>query len=118
MDASTEPRTRPDILQPRDAPSKISLTRDSLAPSSHAVGIDVFVQADALERELQAGIKGEVRFDRGSRAAYSMDASNYRQIPIAVIVPRDEADVVSAVSVCRKFGAPILSRGGGTSLAG
>ena len=47
-----------------------------------------------------------------------MDASNYRQIPIGIVIPRDEGDVITAVSVCRKFGAPILSRGGGTSLAG
>ncbi|HEY4781122.1 MAG TPA: FAD-binding oxidoreductase, partial [Chthoniobacterales bacterium] len=47
-----------------------------------------------------------------------MDASNYRQIPIGIVIPHDEGDVITAVSVCRKFGAPILSRGGGTSLAG
>lgn len=118
MDASSHSTTRPDVPQPRDAPSDPSFTQNGLAPSSHAVRIDSFPQADALERELRTSIKGEVRFDRGSRAAYSMDASNYRQIPIAVVVPRDEADVIKTVSVCRKFGAPILSRGGGTSLAG
>ena len=107
---------RPSVVS--DAPSDPSFTENAPAPSSHAVRIDVFPQADALERELRTSIKGEVRFDRGSRAAYSMDASNYRQIPIAVVVPRNEADVISTVSVCRKFGAPILSRGGGTSLAG
>jgi FAD/FMN-containing dehydrogenase/Fe-S oxidoreductase len=95
-----------------------STTRSDLPPSSHAVTIDSFPEADALRRELQTKIKGEVRFGHGSRAAYSMDASNYRQIPIGIVIPRDEADVVTAVSVCRKFGAPILSRGGGTSLAG
>ena len=63
-------------------------------------------------------MKGEVRFDRGSRAAYSTDASNYRQFPIGLVIPRDEADVVAAVAVCRQFRAPILSRGAGTSLAG
>jgi FAD/FMN-containing dehydrogenase/Fe-S oxidoreductase len=93
-------------------------SKDDLPPSSHAVRIDTFSEAQVLEQELRAGIKGEVRFDRGSRAAYSMDASNYRQIPIGIVIPRDEADVLAAVAVCRKFGAPILSRGGGTSLAG
>ena len=89
-----------------------------LPASSHGVKIDSFAQAAELERELRANIKGEVRFDPGSRGAYSMDASNYRQIPIGLVVPSDEADVVAAVAICRKFGAPILSRGGGTSLAG
>jgi FAD/FMN-containing dehydrogenase/Fe-S oxidoreductase len=95
-----------------------SLTQNGLAPSSHAVRIDSFPEADSLARELRTTIKGEVRFNHGSRAAYSMDASNYRQIPIGIVVPRNEADVITTVSICRKFGAPILSRGGGTSLAG
>jgi FAD/FMN-containing dehydrogenase len=98
--------------------STSSLSKNGLPASSHAVAIDVFPEADALEQGLRASIKGEVRFNRGSRAAYTMDASNYRQIPIGIVIPRDEADVVAAVAVCRKFGAPILSRGGGTSLAG
>jgi FAD/FMN-containing dehydrogenase/Fe-S oxidoreductase len=89
-----------------------------LPASSHGVKLDGFAQTAELERELRANIKGEVRFDPGSRGAYSMDASNYRQVPIGLVVPSDEADVVAAVAVCRKFGAPILSRGGGTSLAG
>ena len=63
-------------------------------------------------------VKGEVRFDRGSRALYATDGSNYRQIPIGLVVPRDEGDVVAAVAACRKFGAPVLPRGAGTSLAG
>ncbi len=90
----------------------------TLAPSSHAVRPDSFAEARALEAELNGVIRGEVRFDDQSRALYSMDASNYRQIPIGLVVPRDEADVIAAVAACRKFGAPILARGGGTSLAG
>ena len=89
-----------------------------LPPSSHGVPPDSFAAAAELERALRAAVRGEVRFDRGSRAAYASDASNYRQIPIGLVVPRDEADVVAAVAVCRRFQAPILSRGAGTSLAG
>ena len=63
-------------------------------------------------------VRGEVRFDRGSRALYATDGSNYRQIPIGLVLPRDEEDVVAAVAACRKFGAPVLPRGAGTSLAG
>ena len=59
-----------------------------------------------------------MRFDRGSRALYATDGSNYRQIPIGLVVPRDADDVVAAVAACRKFGAPVLPRGAGTSLAG
>jgi FAD/FMN-containing dehydrogenase/Fe-S oxidoreductase len=89
-----------------------------LPPSSHAVKIDSFSNAVELQSELREVVKGEVRFDAGSRGAYSMDASNYRQVPIGLVIPVDEADVIAAVAVCRKFGAPVLSRGGGTSLAG
>jgi FAD/FMN-containing dehydrogenase/Fe-S oxidoreductase len=74
--------------------------------------------ARALERELSRRVRGEVRFDAGSRALYATDASNYRQVPIGVVLPRDTEDAVEAIAVCRRHGAPILSRGGGTSLAG
>jgi FAD/FMN-containing dehydrogenase/Fe-S oxidoreductase len=71
-----------------------------------------------LERELTRTIKGEVRFDPGSRSLYATDGSNYRQIPIGLVIPRDVNDVVAAVAACRKFDVPLLCRGAGTSLAG
>src|SRR5216117_932450 len=86
--------------------------------SSHAKPVDVFQAAADLEKELKQVIKGEVRFDRGSRALYATDGSNYRQVPIGMVVPRDDADVIAAVAACRKYGAPVLARGAGTSLAG
>jgi FAD/FMN-containing dehydrogenase/Fe-S oxidoreductase len=89
-----------------------------LPKSSHAKPVDSFKQADELERELKGVVRGEVRFDRGSRALYAADGSNYRQIPIGVVIPRDKDDVIAAVAACRKFEAPILPRGAGTSLAG
>src|SRR5947199_5572579 len=76
------------------------------------------VDAEILASELKRAIRGEVRFDDGSRALYATDASNYRQVPIGVVMPRDADDVIAAVALARKFGAPILARGGGTSLAG
>ena len=85
---------------------------------SPRVGSDQPDYAGDLVRELAEAVRGEVRFDAGSRAAYSTDASNYRQVPIGVVLPLDEQDVVETVRLCRKYGAPITSRGGGTSLAG
>jgi FAD/FMN-containing dehydrogenase/Fe-S oxidoreductase len=76
------------------------------------------VDAEILASELRRTIKGEVRFDDGSRALYATDASNYRQVPIGVVLPRDADDVIATVALARKHGAPILARGGGTSLAG
>ena len=74
--------------------------------------------AAALERALGRAVTGEVRFTDGDRALYATDASNYRQVPIGVVIPRDVQDVISTMALCCKFGAPFLSRGGGTSLAG
>ncbi len=71
-----------------------------------------------LAADLKRALRGDVRFDDGSRALYSTDASNYRQLPLGVVLPRDTDDVVEAVAVCRRHGAPIVCRGGGTSLAG
>jgi FAD/FMN-containing dehydrogenase/Fe-S oxidoreductase len=73
---------------------------------------------DRLATDLRAVVRGEVRFDRGSRALYATDASNYRQPPIGVVVPLDTDDVAGALEVCRTHAAPVFARGGGTSLAG
>jgi len=72
----------------------------------------------ALAEQLELRISGEVRFDTAARAAYSADASNYRQIPIGVVLPRSIGDIIETVDVCREFGVPILPRGGGTSQNG
>src|SRR5213593_3495867 len=71
-----------------------------------------------LARELEGAVEGEVRFDSASRALYATDASNFRQAPIGVVVPRTTEDVVATHRVCHAYRAPILSRGCGTSLSG
>ena len=89
-----------------------------LLPSSHARAHDTFSESEKLEQQLRAQIRGEVRFDASSKALYATDASNYRHIPIGVVIPRDEDDVIATVTICRSLKAPILTRGAGTSLAG
>ncbi|MDX1658433.1 MAG: FAD-linked oxidase C-terminal domain-containing protein [Nitriliruptorales bacterium] len=74
--------------------------------------------ADTIAFELRQRLDGEVRFDPGSRHLYATDASNYRQVPVGVVVPKTIDDVIATVEVCRQHGVPITSRGGGTSLAG
>jgi FAD/FMN-containing dehydrogenase/Fe-S oxidoreductase len=76
------------------------------------------VDAVGLAEALRLQIRGEVRFDRSARALYATDGSNYRQVPIGVVIPRDNDDVIASVALCREFNAPLLCRGGGTSLAG
>ncbi|HEY9137268.1 MAG TPA: FAD-binding and (Fe-S)-binding domain-containing protein [Terriglobus sp.] len=77
-----------------------------------------FSDAARLEQRLRTTVHGEVRFDEASRALYATDASNYRQVPIGLVIPKSIDDVIATVAACREFGAPVLSRGGGTSLAG
>jgi FAD/FMN-containing dehydrogenase/Fe-S oxidoreductase len=74
--------------------------------------------ADRLRAALAGQVDGEVRFDAGTRGAYAHDGSNYRQVPIGVVVPRTADAAVAAIAACRQDGVPVLSRGGGTSLAG
>src|SRR5512135_2322147 len=85
-----------------------------IAPAPQSSLADPLGLAEALRKN----VRGDVRFDNQSRALYATDGSNYRQVPIGVVIPRDSADVERAVALCREFGAPIFGRGGGTSLAG
>ncbi|MER7012637.1 FAD-binding and (Fe-S)-binding domain-containing protein [Saccharopolyspora sp. NPDC000359] len=71
-----------------------------------------------LVTELRAALSGPARFDPGTRALYSTDASNYRQVPTGVVFPRDEDDVAATVDIARRHGVPITTRGAGTSIAG
>jgi len=76
------------------------------------------VDAAALEHALRGQVRGEVRFDSGSRALYATDGSNYRQVPIGIVLPRDVDDVIATIALAREYSAPVLCRGSGTSLAG
>jgi len=96
----------------------VSAVRFLPLPSSHAHSRQVFAASDALERRLRESVRGEVRFDDGARALYATDSSNYRQVPIGLVIPLDESDVAATIAACREAKAPILPRGAGTSLAG
>jgi FAD/FMN-containing dehydrogenase/Fe-S oxidoreductase len=76
------------------------------------------VDVGRLRHRLKRTVSGEVRFDAGTRAVYANDSSNFRQVPLGVVVPRGPEDVVAAHRACAEFGAPIVNRGGGTSLSG
>ncbi|MFF4182089.1 FAD-binding and (Fe-S)-binding domain-containing protein [Streptomyces sp. NPDC001691] len=71
-----------------------------------------------LERELSRVVRGRVDFGRTARALTTMDASNYRRVPLGVVAPRDAEDVAAVLDVCRTYGVPVVPRGGGTSIAG
>ncbi|MFI6231237.1 FAD-binding and (Fe-S)-binding domain-containing protein [Micromonospora echinospora] len=107
-------RTSDTAARTATTPGVVALPEPAPARPEPAHDIDL----TALVAELRAEVDGEVRFDAGSRSAYSTDASNYRQVPIGVVVPRTVEAAVAAVAVCRRHRAPLVSRGGGTSLAG
>jgi FAD/FMN-containing dehydrogenase/Fe-S oxidoreductase len=76
------------------------------------------IDVRGLRRRLEETVEGEVRFDTQSKALYATDASNYRQVPIGVVIPKTLEDIVATHRACHEFGAPVLPRGGGTSLSG
>ncbi|TFI28219.1 FAD-binding and (Fe-S)-binding domain-containing protein [Streptomyces sp. 4R-3d] len=71
-----------------------------------------------LARDLAGAVRGDVDFSAAARALVTMDASNYRRVPVGVVAPRDADDIAAALAVCRGYGVPVVPRGGGTSIAG
>ncbi|MFF0748074.1 FAD-binding and (Fe-S)-binding domain-containing protein [Streptomyces sp. NPDC004267] len=94
--------------------------RHSVVVGSHknSAGEPVREPADGLARALRAAVSGDVDFSATARALTSMDASNYRRVPLGVVAPRDADDLAAALAVCRTYEVPVVARGGGTSIAG
>ncbi|MEV5171655.1 FAD-binding and (Fe-S)-binding domain-containing protein [Streptomyces flaveolus] len=88
--------------------------RAGVAGGAGAEGAGVAELAGALRE----AVRGEVGFDATARALVTMDASNYRRVPLGVVAPRDADDVAAVLEVCRARGVPVVARGGGTSIAG
>jgi len=80
--------------------------------------VSEYPDAEALAADLRRAVAGSVRFTAADRAMWSADASNYRRVPIGVVVPRDVADAEAALSVCRAHDVPVLPVGARTSIAG
>ena len=74
-------------------------TLDLHYETKYSRGVDVA----SMEAELLASIEGEVRFDYGTKALYATDASNYRQAPLGVVLPKTEQDIINTVAICRKY---------------
>ncbi len=104
----------PSAAEPLIEPQRLMRGAERRDKEMAAAGVDV----RHLERVLQESVQGEVRFDAGTQAMYAVDASNYRQIPLGVVVPRTRDDAIATVAACRAFGVPVVSRAGGTGLAG
>src|ERR1039457_5930141 len=98
--------------------SPVSNSTFSVLPNLPRLDHEFFATHRELEFLLKSKLRGDVRFDMASRALYAADSSNYRQLPVGVVLPRDAADVEAALAACRATGAAVLPRGAGTSLAG
>src|SRR5204863_306689 len=110
------PRVPVSWVHPRAAPGQRSFEVQRVAPVLDRRA--VAVRGLLVLHLLRGRVDGEVRFDAGSRGTYSTDASNYRQVPVGVVVPRTVEAGAETVAVCAEHGVPVVSRGGGTSLAG
>src|SRR5580698_1726610 len=86
-------------------------TRAAVAPGET-------VNTEQLAAGLRAAGLAEVETATRRRAEYSSDASNYRVVPEVVAFPRSADEIIAAMAVCRELNAPIVTRGGGTSIAG
>ena len=71
-----------------------------------------------LAEELKQRLRGEVYFDHASRVLYATDASVYRALPAAVVLPKDKADIQQLVHYAGRYRQSLIPRAAGTSLAG
>ncbi len=71
-----------------------------------------------LAKRLQKEMRGDVLFGKADRGRYATDASIYQIIPLGVVVPRDQNDLLLCLDIARSEKTPILARGGGTSQCG
>ena len=86
--------------------------------SETLIRLEPAIDAEAMRRELESQIEGEVRFDTISRALYSTDASIYQIRPLGVVVAKNRQDILRSLDICRRFRCPLTLRGGGTSQGG
>lgn len=81
-------------------------------------GEPVSIVPEAQPRGSAASVQHIVRDDLTTRAAYISDASIYRRLPAAVAEPRTVEDIRGLLALARERGWSVVSRGGGTSVAG
>ncbi len=92
--------------------ASLTLIRNDLGVAGtlrRRTGDDAPAYARALAAELRKEVSGKVRFHSRARALYSTDGSNYRQVPIGVVVPKSAEDIIRAIAICRRCGAPVLA---------
>jgi FAD/FMN-containing dehydrogenase/Fe-S oxidoreductase len=69
-------------------------------------------------QQLGRQLEGELYYDAAMRTLYATDASAYRELPLAVAIPKHEQDIKSLIAFARKHKTSLIPRAAGTSLAG
>jgi len=72
----------------------------------------------SILKTLQSTIQGDVFSQKEFREFYSVDASSYQIIPKAIVIPKNEKDVINTVKIAKKFKVSVTVRGAGTGLVG
>ena len=63
-------------------------------------------------------LHGDLFFDNTMRTLYATDASSYREMPLAVAIPKTKADIARLISFAASNNTSLIPRTAGTSLAG
>ncbi len=71
-----------------------------------------------LKVQLEAVLSDSVHFDAAHKAVYASEASNYRQVPVGVVTPKNAEDFIKGIDICSENSAAVLMRGAGTSMNG
>jgi FAD/FMN-containing dehydrogenase len=69
-------------------------------------------------QQLAKTLEGELYFDNTMRTLYATDASAYREMPLAVAIPKSVADLKKLISFASTEKTSLIPRTAGTSLAG
>jgi len=67
---------------------------------------------------LKSTLEGDLFTDNVQRILYSTDASQYRELPLAVTRPKNKEDIKKIIAFAKDNNTSVIPRGGGTSLAG
>lgn len=73
---------------------------------------------ELLLKQLAAILEGELYWDQKMRILYATDASAYRELPLAVAIPRSVTDLSNLIAFAAEHGTSLIPRAAGTSLAG
>jgi FAD/FMN-containing dehydrogenase/Fe-S oxidoreductase len=68
--------------------------------------------------QLRKQLQGDLFFDTTMRTLYATDASAYREMPLAVAIPKTTEDIKKLVAFAHKYKTALIPRTAGTSLAG